>query len=250
MEKDGGTGSPEGVIPYFFYDVISSIIPGAWLIIAGFWNWYGDSWSEWLFNLPEWIGGPKGHEVSEAALSVMLGTLFILFLGASSVAGFLLAALSHQSIERFWRLARKYSMDGLKSSIGIEGVTATLCRAFEKSFGVSLTENGDLEKLSFLCSYYVWAQSKSLGIMTARFDAQKLAAQSCMLLNLLLFAEVLLRIYSLSGASWKTESLWSVFFLVCAISSGFSFDYHRRKRVYGRFQAFLALAKSERHIDE
>jgi hypothetical protein len=241
MGEGKEVGSGKGVIPYFFYDVISFIIPGSYLLFGGFSIWFGKQWSEALYN---WMTTGGKQEGSIAAISVLAGVLFILFLGISSFVGFVLSTLSYQAVEVVWRRISPYTLIGLRMFAGSDGQEEKLKRSFSAMFGCDL-EHCDLDKASNLCAYYIWDHSPVLGPLTTRFDAEKIMSQSSILVSFLL-AVVDLAHYlcaaSVCGAASPGVFLVSLFgFLFCMIASLFAFKFHRKKRVYGRYQIFLAL---------
>jgi hypothetical protein len=244
-ENEGLSG--KGVIPFFFYDVISFIIPGSYLLFGGFLIWFGQQWSESLYNYIA-LGGRQ--EGSIAALSVIAGVLFILFLGLSSFIGFLLSSLSYQTIEKLWKLVRPYSMCRLKMFVGIGEGRGKLEEIFGEMFGQALSED-NLDRASNLCAYYIWDHSPVLGSVTGRFDAEKIMSQSSILVGILLAALDLvhyvyaLLVFSIADPSVFLSSLSGI--LVCTIACSFAFTFHREKRVYGRYQMFLLLVAKREH---
>lgn len=237
----------KGVIPNFFYDVISFIIPGSYLLLGSFLIWFGKKWSEALYI---WITTPDKPEGSIAATSVLVGVAFILFLAISSFVGFLLSALSYWLVEvRVWRRKEPYTMSGLGEYMGSEGQQEKLKESFKAMFGYDL-KDCNLDKASNLCAYYIWDQSPLLGTITGRFDAEKIMSQSSILVSFLL---VLLDLFhycylaAVCGDASPGVLLASVVgLLFCLIASWLAFEFHRKKRVYGRYQMFLTLiAKQE-----
>lgn len=261
MAKEGEADGTNGVIPYFFYDIIAKIIPGAWLFIGSFWTWYG--FGTWDGKVPpSWMQVGVPEHLSEAAVSIATGLSFIVFLGASSFAGFLLAALSYQITERFvWNkkllwveelpligklLKRQFELDitWLEKCLGSKN-KERITHYFQKIFEFEL-EDGRLEEASFLCSSYIWNRSVTLGIMTARFDAEKVGIQSSLLVSIiLLFENIIYHCLPYGGryTGWyPSEIFWVACLLGCIVSCWRSFDYHRQKRLRERFQIFLVLA--------
>jgi hypothetical protein len=231
------------IIPNFFYDVISNIIPGGWLLIASIWTWNGQK--TFISS-----ADPKQHALIDLARfqGVAAAELFIAFLAACSLTGFLLAALSYWVIEKPWQKCRSgYMLPDLGKFIDERNLPA-LQKAYKREFGSELPINASLEWPSFVCSYFIWAQNVNLGIMTARFDAEKLAAQSSVLVSLTLLIEMLIRHSCLSQGS--LDYLWIGLLGCCLLASAASFDYHRKKRVFGRFQMFLALASEVKRARE
>ena len=111
-----------------------------------------------------------------------------------------------------------------------------LISAYKKNFGVELNEKVDIDRASTVCEYYIWSRSQSLGIMASRFDAEKILCQSLAVVSLVL----------LTGC-WVScrPFLVTASLFLCMIASLFAFDHHRKKRIYGRFQIFLALCDED-----
>lgn len=233
-------GSGKGIIPNFFYDVISFIIPGSCLLIGGFLIWFGQDWSKALFC---WLTAGGRQEGSIAAISVLFGICFILFLGISSFLGFLLSTLSYQIVERPFRKFSPCSMDKLREFAGSGDDEAKLKRSFAAKFGKDL-EKCNIDRASNICAYYIWKNSSVLGTLSGRFDAEKIMAQSSILVSFLLLA-VDICAAAFGRLSHFTFFTWLVCLLLCLIASSFAFCFHRQKRVYGRFQIFLALTAED-----
>ena len=239
MAEGSEHSSGKGVIPYFFYDVISFIIPGASLLIGGFLILFGKDWSEAVFN---WFKSQTQHEESIAALSVLAGVAFLLFLGAASAIGFLLSSISYHLVDKLiwgklliWPKS-KLSFRGLMEFGGSNQSNEKLVRVYQKNFGVKLNEVLEIDRASAVCEYYIWSHSQRLGVMASRFDAEKILCQSLALVSFLLLVE---------SCIWWHSSLTILGFLASLLASSAAFDYHRKKRVYGRFQIFLALCSEE-----
>jgi len=236
----------KGVIPHFFYDVISFIIPGSYLIFGIFLIWFGQEWSEALYG---WTKTGGKEEGSIAATSVLVGIAFIIFLAISSFVGFLLSALSYKVIEiRIWGGKESYTMLGLETYMGIKGQGEKLKGNFNSKFELDL-EDCKLDQASNLCAYYIWDHSPLLGTMTGRFDAEKIMSQSSILVSFLLAALDLIHyVYAATESGAASLAVFLVSYmclLLCAIVASFAFDFHREKRVYGRYQMFLMLVAKE-----
>lgn len=188
------------------------------------------------------------QESSIAAISVLVGVLFILFLGLSSFVGFLLSTLSYQAVERTWRKIHPYTMPSLRVFLGSEGQVEKLRHRFNASFGRDLVDC-DLDKASNVCAYYIWNHSPALGTITARFDAEKIMSQSTILVSALLVALDLAHYLFATSVCGDTSLgiflAWLISLLLCMIASFFAFMFHREKRVYGRYQIFLALSPEQ-----
>lgn len=231
MSDGSEHSSGKGVIPYFFYDVISFIIPGASLIIGGFLIFIGKDWTGAVYS---WLESPSQHQESIAALTVLFGIAFLLFLGVASAVGFFLSTLSYQVLDRLiWAKVAKLSFSGLMKFGGWDGSNVKLIGAYSNKFGLELREGVNMDRASAICAYYVWNRSQTLGVMTSRFDAEKILSQSLALVSFLLLTACWIWSYSLSAIIGLS---------VCMAASLTAFHYHRKKRVYARFQIFLAVA--------
>lgn len=235
MAESSEHSGNKGVIPYFFYDVIAFIIPGSLLIIGGFWIWFGADWSSALYS---WLLTPDRKEGSIAAMSVIFGIVFLLFLGVAAATGYFLSALSHLLLDRVWRRMWPYNLDRLSRFMGVDKCSERLRNAYKDKFGSELMNGMDIEKASALCTLYVWSRSAALGAMISRTDAEKIMCQSLIFANLLLLSECIVR----------GSSIFLIFGLaICGFASFTGFKYIRSKRVYGRFEAFLVLSGDGRN---
>jgi hypothetical protein len=135
-------------------------------------------------------------------------------------------------------------LDGLSKFLGIESIEF-LKSQFQIQFG-SEPKDDSLNQSSFLCAYYGWKVSPTLGAMQGRWDSDLLAAQSFVLVSLILIlvstAEGLILSFDLF------LKVWLVVLVFILWGSCLAFSYHRKKRVYGRFGLFLALSNSP-HVE-
>jgi hypothetical protein len=220
-------------IPFFFYDVIGRMMPGAYLIFGTV-----------LCLLPffnrcqffSFVQASRALDVSGGLAAVVIGTGLLFFGFASSFLGFVLAAISHTVVEQFlWRWA-PLDHSGLIEFLGIKNEDP-LWERFRNQFGAEPTEK--LNRSSFLCSYYTWRTSTTLGEMQGRHDSDLLAAQSFVLISLALTVAVLLEIQWIGASTYL--GVWLGTLAVILLGSALAFNYHRKKRVYDRFGLFLAL---------
>lgn len=239
MAEDGGPSVKSGAdIPYFFYDIIARITPGAFLIAGVILSWNGPAF---FAQLHCFLEKAVSADLSAGVATVLTAVGLIAFLGISSFSGFLLASISHVVIEQgifhWWPI----KLDGLTEFLGIEGIEELMLR-FRTQFGSSFKE-GSLNRASFLCSYYVWRVDPNLGAMTARLDAELLAAQSVLLVSLGLIAWVLKK----SLCQWFDSYLvgWLAILATITFGAWLTFKYHRKKRIYARFAFFLAASHQE-----
>ena len=268
MESSVDAGSVRGVIPNFFYDIIANIIPGGWLIIGSVWIWNGQHLKAQLICL---LTNAHVSDFSGTAAAITVSLGFICILCAAALVGFLLSAVSYWIVERFLYLIlralfpvlfgsqsngpvktkardvftrnHRYSVEELSGIIGKSNMDLLKSR-FKRAFGSEISSDNDIEWASFLCSYYIWQKSQNLGLITARFDAEKQATQSCILVSLILLIEHIVHNLLSPARSLGSVSemwVWGAVLLAFSAASFASFSYHRKKRVYGRFQIFHAL---------
>lgn len=231
------------VIPSFFYDVISFIIPGSCFIASSIFVWHPKEMSELLYHSIAAVPSKEGSIFPE---SVIVGILFILFLGISSLVGFFLSSLSYQLVEKMiWKKRCPYTYGGLNEFMGTASKNKKLDANFNRKFGQHLAEV-NIDKASVLCTYYIWGKSLALGTITQRLDAEKILSQSSVFISLFLFAEQLIHFVVIDNMK-STGQVWIIFFLIvlCGLASSFSFNFHRKKRIYGRIQIFHALVSQE-----
>jgi hypothetical protein len=131
-------------------------------------------------------------------------------------------------------------LDGLRDFLGIDNV-AFLKSQFQIQFG-SEPQDGSLNESSFLCAYYGWKISLTLGAMQGRWDSDLLAAQSFVLVSLILILLVIAEALILGFDLFMIVWLAVLGFILSGSCLGF--NYQRKKRVYGRFGLFLALSNS------
>lgn len=224
-----------GRIPYFFYDLMARIAPGAFLVAGALCLMKGK------FLLESISGFFEGKSPNITALQFTVG--LFLFGSISTLVGFLIASPAYLIVERvLWRW-KPFSIQGLADYMGAQNVSL-LQALFEEQFGYSLLpDSKSLNRASFQCSYHVWKVNPYLGAMTARFDAELLAAQSLVLASLGLTLGFL-KMNWFKGASLLTDALFLVLVTVF-VCSCMTFSYHRRKRVYGRFGLFLSLHQAQ-----
>jgi hypothetical protein len=131
--------------------------------------------------------------------------------------------------------------------MGSDDCIKRLVESFDSQFGMQLNE-GNLEPASFLCLYFIWRRDVNLGKMTTRIDAERLAAQSFVLVSFLLLIEDLIHAV-IGGQLYYSEFVWAACLLLCLLASASAFNYHRKKRLYARFQIYLATVReSEKRL--
>lgn len=228
-----------GLIPFFFYDVIGRILPGAFLIVCVLIALRG---GRSLYSWPSLLQSvfPKDSSGGYSAVVVLL------FFGTAAFLGLMLGSLSHVVEGPWQRWISPLNLCGLSKYTGASDLEKLKLR-FRTQFGSELTDE-NLNDVSFLALYHVWNADPNLGAMSSRIDSEHLAARSCILVSLVstLYAWLGLAIRcfrSDTPADW----VWAVSILFILIGSGITFDYSRKRRLYGRFQLFLVtLARKER----
>jgi hypothetical protein len=182
----------------------------------------------------------RGSEASLAFVTVVFGSAVLLFTLVSTFLGFVLAALSYDLVERLWELRSLINFDGLVKFIGLEDADR-LKQQFKIQFGYAPKDDSP-NRASFLCAYYIWRMDPNLGAMQGRLDSDNLAARNSALVS---FALLVMSI--LEGLYFGFDLfIWICTILLPVILSGsaLAFHYHRKKRVYGRFEMFVAVSGS------
>ncbi len=221
-------------IPYFYYDIIARIAPGAFLIAGVLLSWDPRFLAQ---RLSEFLDGAIARSMSAGLAALLVGTGLFALWGISAFVGFLLGSLSHEVVERGLWHWRKLTLTGLSDFIGAR--IDFLKNQFQIQFGSELTDQS-LRRASHLCAFYVWRSDPGLGAMAARADAELLAAQSVLFVSLVLLVAVARKCF-MQGFTPNRE-IWLATLFGILVSSVLTFDYHRQKRVYGRFALFLAVS--------
>jgi hypothetical protein len=223
-------------IPFLFYDVIGRMFPGGFLIIGAFLSS--------LRFLPLYCFDPylKTAKVSETSVgfaTLALGLAVLIFAVTSSFLGFILAALSNVLVEKMiWRHRSPFNLVGLSKFLGIANI-GFLKTQFALQFGSEPTD-GSLNESSFLCAYYGWKINPNLGTMQGRWDSDLLAAQSFVLVSAALVVMAVVEGFIVGFDLFLI--VWLIVLTIILCGSCLAFNYHRKKRVYGRFGLFLALS--------
>lgn len=212
-----------GAIPYFFFDAIGRIVPGAYLIVgmlsAGF------EPKEVIFLKNITMSGPTG-----------LAASFFTLLIASYFIGFVLGPISW-TLEAAWRWKWEWSIRKVRQWYGMPSKESPIEQRIQERFKFSISDdNNQSERIlraSWLCQFYVYNASYQLGIMATRWDAESLAARNVVAASLFPFG------YSLSNLDWWRAGVFFFigFFVLLA------YRYHRKKQLMGRFDLFLACSK-------
>jgi hypothetical protein len=103
-EHSGG----KSLIPFFFFDVISFIVPGAILLIGGFGIWFGKEWSSVFY---EWLHAPGREEGSIAAIGVILGVIFSFSLALRPLSDFFCRLFHTESTNFGSKRSRTHCLD-------------------------------------------------------------------------------------------------------------------------------------------
>jgi hypothetical protein len=225
-----------GTIPLFFYDTIGRIIPGALLIIGVLAFCRRNSITDWP--------GPLDKVFPNDSTAGYSLAVILLFLGLSYIAGILLAAWSFTVLENTFRKipCLKLNIKDLTKSLGGDQVHV-LQSEYHKQFGHYFSGE-TIENASFLCSYYLWNKKSTLGLMSARGDAEALSGRSLTLVSIILF---LLPVVTKIG-SWGTCGFdygWAIFMSFVVIGAMLSWNHQRKKRVYSRYAFFLAVVRGK-----
>lgn len=223
-------------IPFLFYDVIGRMFPGGFLIIGGFLSS--------LHFLPfycfdSWLKTSKVSEISVGFATLVIGLSVLIFAVSSSFLGFVLGALSNILVEKMiWRRCSPFDLKGLGKFLGIDNLGFVKTQ-FQLQFG-SEPQDGSLNESSFLCAYYGWKVNTNVGAMQARWDSDLLAAQSFVLVSVILIAMAVIE--GVVAGFDLFLIVWLIVLTIILSGSCLAFNYHRKKRVYGRFGLFLALS--------
>ena len=223
-------------IPFLFYDVIGRMFPGGFLIIGAFL-----SSLRFLpfYCLDSYLKATKVSETSVGFATLVVGLSALIFAAISSFLGFILGALSNLLVEKMiWGHYWPFNLDRLSKFLGIENI-AFLKTQFQLQFG-SEPKDGSLNESSFLCAYYGWKINPNLGTMQGRWDSDLLAAQSFVLVSVVLIAMAVMEGFIVDFDLFLI--VWLIVLAIIFCGSCLAFNYHRKKRVYGRFGLFLALS--------
>lgn len=227
MAEDGSATKLGISIPYLFYDLIARSLPGA-LFILGLLFTFGSSLQ--TCGTLRWVRQIDFNEQSGALSVAILGLIVFAFLAISSFVGFLLLSISVFVIEKPFGCFFPLNGTRLRTYLGT-GNISRLQREFRNDFGFELTEDShELARASFLCAYALWIRSPNLARMSGRFDSDLAAAQSTAFVTLALMA--------LSWISFDTR--WFVMLAFVFAASLLTFEYLRKKRVFGRYALYLA----------
>jgi hypothetical protein len=170
-------------------------------------------------------------------------------LGVAHLLGIFLGSLSFSIFENIWKRCVALDLSDLKEYLDLTSTT-DLEEQYKERFGNPLPA-GSLNGASFLCSYYVWRIDPNLGLMTARSDAELLAARSlCLVIPILSLMPVLghwIEAHQGVPVWW----IWDLLLIPFFITSLLYFNYTRKKRVFHRFALFMvATSKVDRSSKE
>lgn len=232
MSESESPSRTEVGIPYFFYDVIGRILPGGFLVFGVILSWKGLK----FFN-DIWNEVKQFHSIETGAATLVLGVGVLLFVNVSSLAGSMLASLAHESVGKFWERRRPLNLAGLNTFLGA-AVLPLLQEQFKSQFHSDLTDNqGNLKGASNLCTYHLLKVAPKLGVISARHDAESLGAQSMVFSIVILIAISVLKLCL--NPSDTFLKYWLAILAVGLIGYGYTFSYHRRKKLYGRFALYM-----------
>lgn len=232
--------SPTGVgIPYFFYDIIGRILPGAFLIVGAIITFREHQLISWILDLAQ-----NGIHIETGAATLILGLILTLFVGAAALTGSILASLAHVIDGWLWKLGHKITFENLLLFLNA-GDVPSFREHFERHFGkIKPTDEAQFKGASILCSYYILGTSENLGVLAARHDAEALSSQSMVLASLILLIATLMRLcrsHEPLFLYWWLGVLTSVF-----IGASLTFNYHRKKKIYSRFGLYFASNETQK----
>lgn len=217
-----------GIIPHFFFDAIGRIVPGVFLLVGLAWT--RPELRDKLFS--PWSTDERVSSWSGTGLVLF----FLIFLIASYFLGFLLGSLSQPIVEKgvfAWLLP--LDLKWLRRWMGVQQGKARVEDVYEGVFGGALADDcALLYRQSWLCAYYVWQNNQNLGLMGSRWDAEALSSGSIVLASAILI---------LVTPEWCVEWIKLVVFGVILVGALFGYSYHRKKRLVGRFDLFLAVRR-------
>lgn len=223
-------------IPFLFYDVIGRTFPGGFLLIGLFLTFHR-LLPLYCFDLD--LKGIKNSESSVGFAALVMGLAVLMFAFVSTFLGFVIAALSNLLIEKLiWSHCSPFNLKGLSEFLGLENI-AILKTQFLNQFG-SEPKDDSLNQSSFLCAYYSWKINPNLGAMQGRWDSDLLAAQSFVLVSAILILASI-TVGCILGFDLPLIA-WLIALGITLWGSCHAFNYHRKKRVYGRFGLFLTLS--------
>jgi len=238
-EEAPSTKETGGLIPLFFYDVIGRILPGAILMFGVLLYLDPQSLLTWPKPLVDTFPKDSTAGYTFAAL--------LIFFGIAHLLGIVLGSLSFSVLENLWKWPFELNICRLQKHLGLTSTTVLETR-YKAHFGSPLPK-GSLNGPSFLCSYYVWRINPKLGLITARADAELLAARS------LLFAILLLSVMPVLG-QWVKEFPphvwwhWELSLAPFFIASALYFHHSRKKRVFDRFALFIVVTTKHADLHE
>jgi hypothetical protein len=236
-ESDSPLSVPEGIgstVPYFFYDLIGRIIPGAFVIIGSLVCLFPNGLMSCLEDAQKSPGGP------EAGI-VILGAISFLF--ASYFVGFFLGALSfpvEDACLQIWPWKDTDIPAELRDANGDQESKLGV-RILGECFTIDKTKK-TVEDFSRVCVDVIWEISPALGAIGTRWDAEALAARSVFVASVVLWfwaLEVVLR--------WHVGGRLPVIFGLVAVASGMQYRFIRKQHILRRFESVIALR--HRHLD-
>jgi hypothetical protein len=236
MGDDTSTINIGGQIPFFFYDVIGRILPGAILLLGTILYFRSDFLTAW----PEIIHTtfPPNSTAGYAAAIVLL------FFGISHFLGLLLGSLSHAIVGKSWDSFAPLTLTEVIKQLAFVD-TVELGKRFETLFGQKLPEDSEnLNRASFLCSFYVWGTDANLGILTARDDAEALSSRCLVLVSIVLFIMPIFKCL-IRPAHAAPTPIWFLCLAVISLGNGLYYTYLRKKRLVGRFALFMVATSTK-----
>jgi len=187
-----------------------------------------------------------------AGLLIFSTTLgLLLFVSASYFVGFLLGAPSHHLFEKWLNgIWQRIETNALFKSFGAEEEQLKqFQKLFKAHFGFEIPPTGQrITNCSWLCAYFVWANSPDLGQMTSRWDAEALESRAILFASVILtLLRALEQLYTYCRFGNFHYGWLSTFGLI-SVAAGSAYGFHRRKQVYGRCALFHSLCSSAKTL--
>jgi len=224
------------VIPNFFFDAIGRIVPGTYLLAGMLGVGYVSS-----------IGSLLNQIRSSVTAAILFSFCLISF---GYLAGFLLGAVSYL-LEWAMQKREMWNLAMLRKRFGHSTDKETQVeRAFYERFGYKIMDKDEnnIEECSWRCAFFVWAENPLLGSMAARWDAEALADRSVATASLIIALEILvlkyLTIPHCYFSFWYLHWYYSFWFLEACVIAVIDYEYHRKQRIWGRFQLFGSLSSN------
>ncbi len=213
MPKPEGVG---GIVPHFYYDLLGRIVPGLYLIVAGY----------WLLQLR---GNPPALGEPLSAIAIIVVVLM------AYLVSFVIGPCSHWCFDWLCRFNKKDISDEVKQVLDRNKIS----HPTEDDKG---NLHKSLVKQSELSVYTLWLRAPQLAIICSRWDAEAFAARQIGMVTIILFAVTTGLMLNCRPPNHATTVLFLS--VVTTALSAVQFRYSRRKAVLARFR-MLSRALSE-----